>query len=323
MRFESRFYNQDFIAGSREQLPDACVDLIVTDPPYGIAGDTLHKHYNRDEAFVVDGYVEVPAAEYGDFSHRWITEAARILKPHGALYIVSGYTHLYHVLNALRTTDLEEINHIIWKYNFGVYTSTKYVSSHYHILYYEKPGPGKRTFNLECRYGLGEKDGADGSLNYQDREDVWIIPREYKPGQVKNKNELPTALLVKMLQYSSQPGDLVCDPFMGGGSTARVAIGLNRRFVGFEISPAIFAARVPGLRVLEPGHLLTTLREPQARGPRNQGLPWDEAEIAVCLARYAALRAEGCTKKAAIAALSEELGRGRWALERILKRHTG
>lgn len=318
-----RFYNEDFIAGSCEHLPAACVDLIVTDPPYGIAGDTLHKHYNRNEGFVVDGYVEVPAAEYGDFSRRWIAEAARILKPNGALYIVSGYTNLYHVLDALRATELAEINHIIWKYNFGVYTSTKYVSSHYHILYYEKPGPGKRAFDLECRYGAGEKDAAGGSLNYQDREDVWIINREYKPGQVKNKNELPTALLVKMLQYSSRPGDLICDPFMGGFSTARVAIGLDRRFVGFEISPAIFQARIAEMRALEPGYLLATLREPQARGPRNQGRSWDEAEIAACLARYAALRAEGRTKQAAIAALSAELGRGRWAIERILKRHDG
>ncbi len=317
----NRFYNLDFITGCQAHVADESVDVIVTDPPYGIAGDTLHKHYNRDETFVVDGYVEVPAEQYGDFSRRWIAEAARILKPNGALYIVSGYTNLYHVLDALRQTALLEVNHIIWKYNFGVYTSTKYVSSHYHILFYEKPGPGKRTFNLECRYGVGEKDAAGGSLNYQDREDVWVINREYKPGQVKNKNELPTALLVKMLQYSSNPGDLVCDPFMGGCSTARVALGLNRRFVGFEISSAIFEARLPALRDLEPGTLLPTLRQPERSRPRNQGQPWDDDEIAACLVRYAELREAGQTKKAAVATLSQELGRGRWAIERILRRN--
>ena len=316
----SRFYNEDCIAGCRAHVPDDSVDLIVTDPPYGIAGDTLHKHYNRNEAFVIDGYVEVPAAEYGDFSRRWIAEAARILRPNGALYLVSGYTQLYHVLDALRATDLVEINHIIWKYNFGVFTRTKYVSSHYHILYYEKPGPGKRTFNLACRYGLQEAAPGGGSLNYQDREDVWLINREYKPGQVKNKNELPTALLLKMLQYSSNEGDLICDPFMGGFSTARVALGLNRRFVGFELSKTAFDRGVAVMRDLTPGDLLPQLRQPATDALSNQGRSWDAAETASLLARYDALRAEGQTKKAAFETLSAEFGRGRWALERILKR---
>jgi len=320
---DSHFYNEDCITGCQAHLPDGSVDLIVTDPPYGIAGDTLHKHYNRNEAFVMDGYIEVPAADYGDFSRRWIAEAARILRPNGAIYIVSGYTQLYHVLAALRATELLEVNHLIWKYNFGVFTRTKYVSSHYHILYYEKPGPGKRTFNLTCRYGLRENAPDGGSLNYQDREDVWIINREYKPGQVKNKNELPTALLIKMLQYSSHEGDLICDPFLGGFSTARVALGLNRRCVGFELSPAAFDRGVARLQTLTPGDLLGQLRQPQTETLANQGRSWDEAEITALLARYEALRAEGKTKKAAFEILSAEFGRGRWALERILKRRRG
>ncbi|WP_343241378.1 DNA-methyltransferase, partial [Methanoculleus sp. UBA389] len=150
------FYNGDCIVGAREHIPNDTVDLIITDPPYGINGDRLHRHYNRDEGFVVGGYVEVPAVEYGEILWNWIQEAERILRPGGSIYIVSGYTNLYQVLHALRETGLREVNHIIWKYNFGIYTSRKYVSSHYHILFYEKPG-GERTFNLESRYGTGEK----------------------------------------------------------------------------------------------------------------------------------------------------------------------
>jgi len=313
-----KFYNEDCILGAQKHIESNSVDLIITDPPYGINGDKLHQHYNRNEDFVVEGYVEVPASKYGEFSLNWIKEANRILKPGGSIYIVSGYTNLYHILSALRQTGLEEINHIIWKYNFGVYTSKKYVSSHYHILYYQKLG-GNRTFNLESRFGVKEKTFDNGSLNYQDREDVWIINREYKPGQVKNKNELPTALLTKMIQYSSNEGDMVCDMFLGGFSTAKVAIGLNRRAVGFEISPSMFGAKIEEIQNIEPGHLLPTLRTPQIEEMTNQGKSWTEDEKKALMIRFNQLIESGETKKKTIEILEQELGRGRWSLEKMLK----
>lgn len=313
------FYNGDCIAGARKHIPDDSVDLIITDPPYGINGDRLHQHYNRDERFVVGGYIEVPASEYGEFSREWVREAGRILRPGGSIYIVSGYTNLYHILHALRETGLREVNHIIWRYNFGVYTSRKYVSSHYHILYYEKPG-GERTFNLESRYGTGEKTPGGRSPNYRDREDVWCINREYKPGQAKNKNELPTELLVKMLQYSSNEGDLVCDMFLGGFSTARTAIGLNRRATGFEISEPIFDLRISELREIRPGYLLPSMRTPGREGPANRGKTWTDTDREILVSRFARLIESGETKKRAVEILGEELGRGRWAIEKMLKK---
>ncbi|MCM2465512.1 site-specific DNA-methyltransferase [Methanoculleus sp. CWC-02] len=312
------FYNGDCIVGARACIPDDSVDLIVTDPPYGINGDRLHHHYNRDERFVVGGYVEVPASDYGAFSRNWIREAARVLRPGGSIYIVSGYTNLYHILHALRQTDLREVNHIIWRYNFGVYTSRKYVSSHYHILFYEKPG-GKRTFNLESRYGTGEKAQDNGSLNYRDREDVWCINREYKPGQAKNKNELPTELLAKMIQYSSNEGDLVCDMFLGGFSTARTAIGLNRRATGFEISGRVFDLKIEELRNTGEGYLLPSLRAPQTGGQENRGLPWTDDDREILVSRFAGLVESGETKRKAVEILGRELGRGRWSIEKMLK----
>jgi len=312
------YYNEDCISGAKKHIESNSIDLIITDPPYGINGDKLHQHYNRNEAFVVEGYVEVPVEEYGEFSLDWIKEAERILKPGGSIYIVSGYTNLYHILSALWQTKLEEINHIIWKYNFGVYTRKKYVSSHYHILYYQKPGKN-RTFNQESRFGLTEKDPNDGSLNYQDREDVWIINREYKPGEIKNKNELPTALLVKMMQYSSNEGDIVCDMFLGGFSTAKVAIGLNRQVIGFELSPSIFTAKIKEMEAIEPGYLLSTLRSPSIEEKANKGKSWTEKDKKNVRTRFNQLIASGETKQSAIIILGDEFGRGRWSLEKMLK----
>jgi site-specific DNA-methyltransferase (adenine-specific) len=310
------FYNTDCVRGALEYLGDSSVDLIVTDPPYGIDGDRLHRHYNRDERFVIDGYVEIDRRGYNAFSREWIAQAERVLRPGGQIYIVSGYTNLYDVLDALRATRLYEINHIIWKYNFGVYTSAKFVSSHYHILYYAKPG-ARRTFNLQARFALDESHDGGGSLNYRDREDVWVINREYKPGRSKNKNELPKALLQKMIAYSSDEGDVVCDFFMGGGSTAAVALGMNRRFVGFEISQKTFRSRVPALKKMVAGAML----EPQPRPHvvRNRGKAWSDDESQRLHERYRALHASGATKKAIVAALSAEFARGAWSIRKRLR----
>lgn len=312
-----QFFNEDCIEGSKRRFPDGCVDLIVTDPPYGIAGDTLHKHYNRKEEFVLDGYVEVPAAQYAEFSRKWIEQAERVLRPGGSIYIVSGYTNLIHILEGLRATRLQEVNHIIWKYNFGVYTSRKYISSHYHILYYVKPG-GRSTFNTHCRYGASEKTEGNGSLNYQDREDVWVINREYKPGKTKNKNELPSQLLIKILQYSSNPGDLVCDFFLGSFSTAKAAIGLGRRAAGFEISPTAFAHQIERIARIRPGFLLASLREPIGSAPKNQRKPWGAEEKERIRQEYHLLLRKHGSKKKAVSELSEEVGRGHWSIVKLL-----
>jgi site-specific DNA-methyltransferase (adenine-specific) len=313
------FFNEDSITGAQEHIQDNSVDLIITDPPYGIRGDTLHQHYNRNEQYVIPGYVEIPKEEYAKFSKRWIFEAERVLRPGGSLYIVSGYTNLYDILHSLHQTSLAEVNHIIWKYSFGVFTKRKYVSSHYHILFYEKPG-GRRTFNTESRFGLTEKTAHGRSPNAGDREDVWLINREYKPKKGKNMNELPLALIVKMLQYSSNEGDLVCDFFLGGFSTAKAAIGLNRRMVGFELSEEMFDAKVRELEPLKPGHLLGSLRTPVVNTIKNQGRAWTAQERSVLASRYAVLHEQGFFKKAIIATLCEEFGRGRFAIEKALQK---
>jgi site-specific DNA-methyltransferase (adenine-specific) len=313
------FYNEDCISGAQKHLPDNSVDLIITDPPYGIRGDTLHQHYNRNERCVIPGYVEIPGDEYGDFSERWIHEAERVLRPGGSLYIVSGYTNLYDILHALKQTPLAAVNHIIWKYRFGVFTRRKYVSSHYHILFYEKPG-GQRVFNTESRYGLSEKTENGRSPNTSDREDVWAISREYKPGRQKNKNELPLALLVKMLQYSSNEGDLVADFFCGGFSTAKAAIGLSRRMIGFEISAPVFRSKISELAQVRPGALLDTLRSPVVSRIKNQGRPWTAPDRAALAARYGELQKQGILKKAIIAVLCEEFGRGRFSIQKALQK---
>jgi site-specific DNA-methyltransferase (adenine-specific) len=239
-------YNQSCVEGMREHVVDNSIDLIFTDPPYGIKGDELDVHYHRDESKVVPGYVDVPLDQYAKFSQDWITECERVLRPGGSMYIVSGYTNLHHILNALHATGLEEINHIIAKYSFGVSTKNKFVSSHYHVLFWQKPDRGnqKRTFNSNWKY-------TDQKDSYHDRLSVQDMPRDYKPGQVKNKNQLSEDFIAKFVLYSSNRGDTVLDCFGGGLTTGRTALRWGRNFVGFELNTHAYDAFLPTLDTVE------------------------------------------------------------------------
>lgn len=307
-----QIYPVECVGGAQKYLPDNCVDLFITDPPFGIEGDQLYRHYHRSEKYVLDGYVEVARADYARFSLKWIQQAERVLRPGGSLYILSGYSNLADILNALSTTRLKPVNHIIWKYNFGVFTTRKYVSSHYHILYYTKPG-GKVTFNTYIRFGPKERDHHGHSLNYADREDVWLINREYKPGEIKNRNELPSDLLLKIIQYSSVENDLIADFFLGGFSTARITLGLKRRITGFEINHQSYNHHLKELQLLQPGYLLSHIKEnKEIVIPVKK--PWTQEEASHLYSRYYELYQQLKTKKAVIAHLQEEFGRGYFSI---------
>lgn len=317
---DSQLYLGDCIKKCDSKIKANSVDLIVTDPPYGIDGGQLHKHYNRNEQHVVDGYHDIPIEEYPKFSVKWIKQAYRILRPGGSIYIVSGHTNLKDILVAIDQTKLKLINHIIWKYNFGVYTSKKYVTSHYHILYCIKPPQKLVTFNTYCMVGKNVRGENGEALNYRDREDVWIINREYKPGKIKNKNELPTELLKKMILYSSNENDLICDLFLGGFTTAKVAVGLNRKICGFEISKPIFNRGIQDMKSIQSGYLIDKHPVTDEDHLINQGKRWSNEDTKELRKRYDELYAESGKKKHSIDVLSHEIGRGYFSILNALKK---
>jgi site-specific DNA-methyltransferase (adenine-specific) len=202
------------------KVPDRTVDLIITDPPFAIEFKAQRLNYNRKGTNVIEGYREIPEAEYGAFTRQWMTEAARVLAPSGSMYVFSGWNRLRDILEGLDAAGLTTVNHLIWKYQFGVFTKKKYVTSHYHILFVVKD-PKKYTFNKLDHYP----------------EDVWTIQREYWKGKMKTPTKLPGEIVRKIMLYSSNPGDLVLDPFLGSGTVAVVAQQEGRHFLGFEIVP--------------------------------------------------------------------------------------
>lgn len=294
------------------------VDLGIFDPPFGINESQFDKHYKRDNSVVLPGYVEAPN-DYYQFSIEWLSQAKRILKPDGSMYVISGWTNLKDMLMALDTLELETINHIIWKYNFGVSTRKKYVSSHYHILYIKKPG-GKVKFNTYSRYGVQEKDDFGGSLLYQDLEDVWYIKKDYAPGQIKNGNKLPDELIRKMILYSSSPDDIVLDFFQGNFTTAYNALALGRHAYGTELNKVAYDYHIPKLKQLRYGYALEGLKSVENAVPINQGKPITDDERAAIVNYVKDQRMQGKTKATAIDLATKLFGRGKFSIINILEK---
>ena len=199
-------------------IPGGSIDLIVTDPPFAIDFRAQRLNYNRTGANVLEGYAEIAPDEYGSFTSRWLREAFRVLSDSGSIYLFSGWNRLRDVLCGIDSAGFHTINHLIWKYQFGVFTRKKYVTSHYHILFAVKD-PHDYTFNKMEHYP----------------EDVWVINREYWKGKKKTPTKLPGEIVRKILFYSSNPGDIVLDPFLGSGTVAAVCRENGRHYLGFEL----------------------------------------------------------------------------------------
>jgi site-specific DNA-methyltransferase (adenine-specific) len=217
-----------------QSMPAKKIDLIVTDPPFAIDFKATKQNYNRTASRVMQGYNEIKQEDYFDFTSKWMSQAFRILKDYGSMYVFSGWNNLKDILNALDNVGFTTVNHIIWKYQFGVVTSKKYVTSHYHCIYVCKDTK-KRLFYPFSRFAKNQKTPEGRSLHYKDKEDVWEIKREYWTGDQKTPTKLPAEIVRKILDYSSKEGDVVFDPFLGSGQVAMISKMMKRQYVGFEI----------------------------------------------------------------------------------------
>ncbi|PWI47994.1 site-specific DNA-methyltransferase [Candidatus Heimdallarchaeota archaeon B3_Heim] len=230
----NQIYNMDCIDGLA-QLEKNSIDLLLTDPPFGIDFHKVGTQYNRKQKELGKMYHEVSSEEYYDFTLNWLKPCWEAMKPSASGYIFSGWNHLGDILNALAQIGFRIINHIVWKYQFGVFTKKRFVTSHYHILYFTKLGVKEdrlRTFNRVPEYS-----SSPGKLYF---EDVWRINRDYQKGGEKTPTRLPLAITDKCVRMGSNEGDTILEPFLGSGSVVLSAIKYNRQFIGFELSEKIY-----------------------------------------------------------------------------------
>jgi len=195
-------------------------DLIFADPPFGIDFKSNLETYNRTPDAL--SYVEVPREDYPAFIKELVEWCYNSLKDDGSMWLVSGWNNLRWVLDAVEDAGFIQLNHVIWKYQFGVFTRKRFVTSHYHLLLLIKD-KDNYTFNKPEHYS----------------EDVWIIKRRYRRGEETAGNELPDELVERCIKVSSNSGELVVDPVLGSGTTMKACLKLNRRCIGVEINPRL------------------------------------------------------------------------------------
>ncbi|MBS7626786.1 site-specific DNA-methyltransferase [Candidatus Bathyarchaeota archaeon] len=195
-------------------------DLIFADPPFGIGFKGNLQTYNRTPDSL--SYVDVPKEKYSEFIRDLAEWSYSNLKNSGSMWLLSGWNNLRLVLDAVEDVGFKQINHCIWKYQFGVFTRRRFTTSHYHLLLLVKD-ERNYVFNKPEHYS----------------EDVWYIKRPYHHGEKTAGNELPEELIERCIRTSSNEGDLVVDPCLGSGTTMKVSMQTGRRCIGIEINTAL------------------------------------------------------------------------------------
>ncbi|MHA1940199.1 MAG: DNA-methyltransferase [Candidatus Hodarchaeales archaeon] len=229
-----------------DHIEKKSVDLLLTDPPFGINFHRVGSQYNRKQKELGKLYHEVPEAEYYDFTLAWLKKCKVAMKPTASGFIFSGWNRLGDILKVISKLNFRLVNHIIWKFQFGVFTKKRYVTSHYHILYFtllKEKNDKLRTFNRISEYST-----SPGKFYF---EDVWRIKRDYQKGGDKTPTRLPLAVTDKCIRMASKERDLILEPFLGSGSVVLSAMKFNRDYIGFEISKDIFRVAEKRKRKME------------------------------------------------------------------------
>lgn len=231
---------------------DKSVDCVFADPPFN-----LGKHYGstktRDRR---------PSSEYLHWTKRWVSECVRVLKPGGSLFVYHIPKTLIEIAAYLSYfDDMEFRNWIAIKMKNGFPINDRLHAAHYGLLYYVKRG-NKSKFSIlryptpTCRHchkllrdygGYIEKYRTNGdNIPLIRIADFWddVNPKIHNKTRPRTVNELPLVIPERAILISTKKGDVILDPFAGGGSTLTVAERHERYWIGAEIGSTLHARRM-------------------------------------------------------------------------------
>ena len=241
--FESgkgRLYNCDAIKLLKHQKTSS-IDLIFADPPYNI------KKAEWDTFESQKAYVQ--------WTMKWITEAARVLKPDGSLYIC-GFSEILADIKWAASDLFEGCKWLIWFYRNKANLGKDWGRSHESILHFRKSKKFKfnldsvripynehtlkypaRTQSESSQYSNGKKYNWIPNPLGAKPKDVFEIPTLSNGSweRYNHPTQKPIELVKKFILASSNEDDIILDPFGGSGTTYAVAEAFNRRWIGSEL----------------------------------------------------------------------------------------
>lgn len=242
-----RLYQGNFLKLVKK-IPDQSIDLIIADPPYNASKGGRWSMKNGallgsggDWEKILQTWDNMHLDQYLAFTLKWLSEAKRVLKQTGSMWVHGTY-HSTGIANvAMQILGIEIINEIVWykRNSFPNLSGRRLTASHETILWAHRGGKRAYRFNYEhSKYG----DFSNDRLKAPSKQmrTVWDLPNN-KPHEElshgKHPAQKPVQLARRCIQLSAGPGDICLVPFAGSGSECIAAMEEGLRYVGFEIDP--------------------------------------------------------------------------------------
>jgi modification methylase len=285
-------------------LPAGSVDLIFADPPYNLQLDQGLTRPDQSKVDAVDDEWDKfeSFAHYDVFTRAWLQAARRVLKPDGAIWVIGSYHNIFRVGTALQDLDYWLLNDVVWRKANPMpnFRGTRFTNAHETLIWASRSQKSRVTFNYEAMKLANDET--------QMRSD-WLFPLCTGAERLKDENadkvhptQKPEALLFRILNATTNPGDVVLDPFFGTGTTGAVAKKLGRHFIGIEREDVYVSAALKRIAAIKPGAReavsVTTPKRKETRVPFGslieQGLIAPGAQLFDAARRYFAMvRADG------------------------------
>lgn len=236
-------------------LPPRSVDVIFADPPYNLQLEgALHRPDQSRVDAVDDAWDQFESFEaYDAFTRAWLAACRRVLKPNGTIWVIGSYHNIFRVGSCLQNLGFWLLNDVVWVKSNPMpnFRGRRFANAHETLIWASRDKDAKNyTFNYHALKAFNE--------DLQMRSD-WTLPicsggerLKGDDGHKVHPTQKPESLLYRVLLSSTNPGDVVLDPFFGTGTTGVVARRLGRHFIGIEREPAYAAAAEARIAAVQP-----------------------------------------------------------------------
>ena len=226
----SQLYNGDCLEFIK-RIPDNSIDCIITDPPYNLGQFMHNRNTNlvkmRANQFAYAGWDNLEYIEWEESMITFLKECSRILKKKGSLIVFMAVIKVADIIKFAQNTKLYYKTTGVW----------------------HKTNPMPRNMNIHFINSTESwiyfiNKGTSGTFNNNGKPIHDFLESSVCPSSEKKYGKHPTQkplkILSQLIEYVSNPNDIILDPFMGSGTTCVAAHKLNRKYIGIELNENYF-----------------------------------------------------------------------------------